>query len=465
MTTENKNDLPIEPRNQDEEQGKGKGKVKFYSLFPILLLVFQLLLLLLGVFKIEHELIVAFNSFLENSQIFLNILMVIFIIWYWTKKPVFKQEDFSKQYKATNTFICAANIILLNKLYDNSKLNVLFEAGNLIYVFLIIVTIVAFFIARYMSKETDNEQKEKSNLPLPLTKPRKVRVAKQKLTPVKRRAIHDQEVVPKAMPNNESKIFAIVFSVISLLIAFFGYLVISKLNFPSGLLNGKISQKEVAILIAVIILLFFIVPAVIFFLVWMARLIARFIKRMPNYFEETEKAKLDKQIIESIVGSVLFLILVFAGKLLGLNGNWLKDRLDVPDFLTVPFGLIFTIAFSMIFTKMIYAFFWGAKSASARSRIETIASDTLNRIISICEGTIKSFFRLIYVFPDFTDSIETVLFGEDNEPNNTNPPNNPGASNPCTNLGGGSNSGTNKAGASNTNPNNPGSGNNKTSKP
>lgn len=479
MTTENKNDLPIEARNQEEPQ----GKVKFSSLFPSLLLVFQLLLLLLGVF-IEHELIVAFNNFLENSKIFLNILMVIFIIWYWTKKPVFKQKDFSRKYKVTNTFICAANIILLNKLYDNSKLNELFGAakaffaGNLIYVFLIIVPIVAFLIARYMSKETDNEQKEKRNLPIPLPKPRRVRVAKQALTSVKRRAIHGQEAVSKAVPNNERKIFIIVFTFIAILSVLLGALVIPKLNFLTDLRNGNITKENLQFGVGVIIAVSVIVPMLFLFLAWVTRYIAKFFTRMPEYYNET--GRLDKSIIESIVGLAVFLILVFAGDLFGLNSELLHEKLRVPNFLTLPFLSIFAFAFSMIFTRMFFGFFKKDenpegknpedKNANVTNSIGTIASDTLERIIRICEGTIKSFFRLIYVFPDFTDSIETVLFGEDNEPNNTNPPNNsntnnPGASNPCTNLGGGSNSGTNKAGASNTGTNNPSSGNNKTSKP
>lgn len=479
MTMENKNDLPIEAGNQDEEQGKGKGKgkdkdklkVKFSFLFPSLLLVFQLLLLLLGVFKIEHELIAAINRFLETSLIFLCILMGIFIIWYWIKIPVFKQDDFNKKDKAKYTIICIANGILLTKLYDNSKLKELFGAvkaffagKSLIYVFLIIVSIAAFFIARYMSKETDNEQKEKRNLPLPLPKPRKVRVAKQALTPVKK----DDKTQSSGITKKERKIFVIVFMVIAILIVLLGALVIQKLNFPTGLLNENITKENLYFVVGVIIALFVIVPMLILFLAWVTRYITKFFTRMPEYYNET--GRLDKSIIASIVGLAVFLILVFAGDLFGLNSELLHEKLRVPNFLTLPFLSIFAFAFSMIFTRMFFGFFKKdenpeGKNANVTNSIGTIASDTLERIIRICDGTIKSFFRLIHVFPDFTDSIETVLFGEDNESNNTNPPNNPGASNPCTNLGGGSNSGTNKAGASNTNPNNPGSGNNKTSKP
>ena len=398
MTTENKNDSVVVRKNAHN-----------FSLLPSLLLVFQLLLLLLGVFKIEHELIAAFNSFLENSKIFLNILMVIFIIWYWTKKPVFKQEDFSKQYKATNTFICAANIILLNKLYDNSKLNELFEAGNLIYVFLIIVTIVAVLIARYMSKETKNEQKEKLESINHSNKTIETGSGNETQMPIQS---NDASSI-QSTGSKSNAVFTIVFCILVFLIFAAIYLVVSKIDFFTGWLNGESSQQNFSILIAVIITILFILPAVIIFLVWVARSVSRFIYQMPKYMIDEKGA--DDRVIKTVLGLGLIPIFVGASKLLRIDFDFLVNWLNDAPFLVVPVTLIFLIVLSMVFSNVIFGLLWGHKGISVKKDIQKIASDTIKAIVKICGNTIKSFFRLIEFIPDFLEWILMLLFGKDDD--------------------------------------------------
>ncbi len=403
MTTENKNDSVVVRKN-----------VHNFSLFPSLLLIIQLLLLLLGVFKIEHELIAAINSFLKTSSIFLNILMGIFIIWYWIKIPVFKQKDFSRKYKVTNTFICAANIILLNKLYDNSKLNGMFKSisslKNIeIYVFLIVVAIAVFLIARYMSKENDNEQKEKLQSINRSNKTIEAGSGNETQMPI---PSNDASSI-QSTGSKSNAVFTIVFCILVFLIFAAIYLVVSKFDFFTGWLNGDSSQQNFSILIAVIIAILFIIPAVIIFLIWVARSVSRFIYQMPKYMRD-EKG-LDDRVIKTVLGLGLIPIFVGASKLLEIDFDFLMNWLNDAPFLVAPVTLIFLIVLSMVFSNVIFGLLWGHKGISVKKDIQKIASDTIKAIVKICGNTIKSFFRLIEFIPDFLEWILILLFGKDDD--------------------------------------------------
>ena len=405
----------------------GARKTHNFSLFPSLLLIIQLLLLLLGVFKIEHELIAAINSFLKTSSIFLNILMGIFIIWYWIKKPVFKQKDFSRKYKVTNTFISAANIILLNKLYDNSKLNELFEAvktffagKSLISVFLILVVLGAVFIAVYIIKNKPNKFDEKLGLPS-LPKESVVPETAEKTRASAAHAKSDSEQ-PVASNSSRNTVFYIVLIIVALLLIAVICIALSEFDHLRSLLNSGDQKKDLFVIIVLLIAAVFIVPAVVFFIVWVSRAISRFIRQMPEYMNETKGE--DARIIKAILGIGLIPVIVGASILLGVQDiNWLRKWLDDKSFLVIPFIAIFTLVLSMIFSNIVYGLFWGEWGEKVRARIAKTAKESCLSVVEICANTIKSFFRALGFPPDFLDSIETVLFGEEDKQNNQNNPN------------------------------------------
>lgn len=430
----------------------GARKTHNFSLLPSLLLIIQLLLLLLGVFKIEHELIAASNSFFETSLIFLNILHVCLVIWYWIKKPVFKQKDFSRKYKVTNTFICAANIILLNKLYDNSKLNELFEAvktffagKSVISVFLILVVLGAVFIAVYIIRNKPNKYDEKLGLPN-LQKESVVSETSEdkRASLLTQKRESEQSVVSNSSRNT---VFYIVLIIVALLLIAVICIALSEFDYLRSLLNSGDQKKDLFVIIVLLIAAVFIVPAVVFFIVWVSRAISRFIRQMPEYMNETKGE--DARIIKAILGIGSILLIVVISLLRDVRDiEWLRKWLDDKSFLVIPFIIIFILVLSMIFSNIVYGFFWGNWGKTARNRIRNIASESCHRVLDICHSTITGFFRAISFPPDFLESIETVLFGEDNKPKKRGA-NKASASKFGTNPGGGSISGTNNPGTGN----------------
>lgn len=126
-----------------------------FSWFLSILLLFQLFLLLFGLFKFDHEIVGSFNQFLQESSLFLSMINGLLVLWYWIKGAILKRPDISKEFKIINSCICIANIILLNKLYYNSKINevvssvkAFFSGKNIaicVFVFVIIVAIFSLY--------------------------------------------------------------------------------------------------------------------------------------------------------------------------------------------------------------------------------------------------------------------------------------------------------------------------------
>ena len=191
------------------------------------------------------------------------------------------------------------------------------------------------------------------------------------------------------------------------------YLVVSEFDFFTGWLNGDSSQQNFSILIAVIIAILFILPVVIFFLIYVARLVARFIYQMPKYMRDEKGA--DDRVIKTILGLGLIPVFVGASKLLGIDFDFLVNWLNDAPFLVAPVTLIFLIVFSMVFSNIIFGLLWGHKGSSVKKDIQKIASNTIKAIVKICGNTIKSFFRLIEFIPDFLEWILILLFGKDDD--------------------------------------------------
>ena len=79
-----------------------------FSWFPSILLLFQLFLLLFGLFKFDHEIVGSFNQFLQESSPFLSMINGLLMLWYWIKGAILKRPDISKEFKIINSCICIA---------------------------------------------------------------------------------------------------------------------------------------------------------------------------------------------------------------------------------------------------------------------------------------------------------------------------------------------------------------------
>lgn len=110
--------------NPTEQRQDPKNKnTHNFSWFPSILLIFQLFLLLFELFNFNHQIVDSFNQFLHGLSLFLSIINSLFIVWYWIKDRILEQTDISNESKIINSCICIFGIILLNKLYDNNRLN------------------------------------------------------------------------------------------------------------------------------------------------------------------------------------------------------------------------------------------------------------------------------------------------------------------------------------------------------
>ena len=140
-----------------------------FSWFPSILMLFQLFMLLFGLFKFNHEIVDSFNQFLQESSLFLSMINGLLILWYWIKGAILKQSDISKEYKKINSCICIANIVLLNKLYYNNKINeafslvkAFFSSENIaICVFVLVIIVATILIMRYARETNKNAPPDK----------------------------------------------------------------------------------------------------------------------------------------------------------------------------------------------------------------------------------------------------------------------------------------------------------------
>ena len=131
-----------------------------FSCFPSVLLIFQLFLLLFELFKFDLEIVNAFNQFLQQSSFFLSIINALLILWYWIKGAILKQTN-TREFKIVNSCICFANIVLLNKAYDNKKITEVFNSVKdffsgkniAICVFVLIIIVAIILIVRYARKD------------------------------------------------------------------------------------------------------------------------------------------------------------------------------------------------------------------------------------------------------------------------------------------------------------------------
>ena len=390
-----------------------------FSWFPSILMLFQLFMLLFGLFKFNHEIVDSFNQFLQESSLFLSMINGLLILWYWIKGAILKQPDICKEYKIINSCICIANIVLLNKLYYNNKINeafslvkAFFSSENIaICVFVLVIIVATILIMRYARETNKNAPPDK----IPFSNSANNDTGTDSTQPSQPPQMPTSitQIPPKVKDTSLNILFFIIFVILLLVIAVVVYLLIAKYDMVTNIINDadKGSNILTYLLLAVsaitlIILSFIIIAAT-------ARSISRLIYQIPEYIRRADVS--EDRIIKIAVGIVLIPVFYGITKLFGISTDWVLNLLQNQDFLVVPFIILLYFVLSMLFVEVLYGLFSGKPRSKWLNSFTEIISSTGDSVVNICGSIVKSFFRLLNFIPDFLDVTQVVLMGEEDE--------------------------------------------------
>lgn len=418
----------------EQKQAPIRKNTHNFSWFPSILLLFQLFLLLFGLFKFNHEIVDAFNQFLQESSLFLGMINGVLILWYWIKGAILKRPDISKEFKIINSCICVANIVLLNKLYNNNKIKeafssvkAFFSSENIaIYVFALVIIVVIFLIVRYARKVARNAPTNEIQPTNSANNSTAIDTAQPPNSENNSTATGNAQPqqVSASTTQTSSRVndvlanvlFSIIFMGLLLVIAAVVYLLIAKYDMVTNIINDADKGSNILTYlllaisaIALIILSIIIVTAT-------ARSISKLIFQIPEYIRQAEVS--DDRIIKIAVGIVLIPVFYGITKLFGISTDWVLNLLQNQDFLVVPFIILLYFVLSMLFVEVLYGLFSGKPRAKWLNSFAEIVSRTGDSVVNICGSIVKSFFRLLKFIPDFLEAIQTVLMGEEDETDN-----------------------------------------------
>lgn len=435
----------------EQKQSSIRKNIHNFSWFPSILLLFQLFLLLFGLFKFHHEIVDAFNQFLQESSLCLSMINVLLIFWYWIKGAILKQSDISKdskEFKIKNSCICVANIVLLNKLYNNNKINVVFSSAKAfflgknmaIYVFVSIIIVAIILIVRYARKDAktvslDEVQPANSagnstaidDAQPPNSAGNSIAIDNAQSP----NSASDSAVIDNAQPQqvltsttqapprvkdvSANVLFFIIFTVLLFVIVTVVYLLIAKYDMVTNIINDADKGSNILTYFLVAISAIALIVLSIIIVAATARSISKLIFQIPEYIRRAEVS--DDRIIKIAVGIVLIPVFYGITKLFGISTDWVLNLLQNQDFLVVPFIILLYFVLSMLFVEVLYGLFSGKPRVKWLNSFAKIVSNTGDNVVTICGSIVKSFFRLLKFIPDFLESIQIVLMGEEDETN------------------------------------------------
>lgn len=402
-----------------QKQAPVHKNIHNFSWFPSMLLLFQLFLLLFRLFKFDHEIVDSFNQFLQESSLFLSIINGLLIFWYWKKDTILNQSNISKEYKIINSCICVINIVLLNKIYDNKKINeafslvrAFFSGENIaIYIFAFVIIVAVILIVRYTRKADKNDFPGK----IPLTNSINNKTATDKAQP-QQISTSTTQAPPKDKNVSANVVFFIILMVLFFVIAAVVYVLIVKYDIVANIINDTDRSSRILtyLLLAISVVAFIILSIII--VTATARSISKLILQIPEYICRAEVS--DDRMIKIVFGIVLVPVFYGITKLFNISTDWVLDLLQNKDFLVVPFIALLYFVLAMLFVEVLYGLFSGKPRVKWVKNFTRIISDTGDRLLDVCDSIVKSFFRLLKFVPDFLESIQTVLMGEEDAAGN-----------------------------------------------
>lgn len=416
---------------EEQKQAPIHKNIHNFSWFPSTLLLFQLFLILFGLFNFYHEIVDAFNQFLQESSLFLSIINVLLILWYWTKGAILRQANISKEFKIINSCICVVNIVLLNKLYNNNKIyevfslvRAFFSSENIaIYVFALVIIVSIILIVRYARKDTLSQEIQPANSANNGTTKDNAQPSNSSNRSIMKDNTQTQQmttltsqVSPSVKDVSANVLFFIVFMVLLLVIAAVVYILIAKYDIVTNIINNTDKGFNIFTYLLLAISAITLIILSIIIVAATARSISRLIFQIPEYIRKVEVS--DDRIIKIAIGIVLIPVFYGISKLFGISTDWVLNLLQNQDFLVVPFIILLYFVLSMLFVEVLYGLFSGKPRAKWLNDFTEIISSTGDNVVNICGSIVKSFFRLFKFIPDFLESIETVLLGEEDENNN-----------------------------------------------
>lgn len=221
----------------------------------------------------------------------------------------------------------------------------------------------------------------------------------------------ETQVPPKVKDVSANILFFIIFVILLLVIAAVVYFLIAKYDMVTNIINdaNKGSSILTYLLLAISVITLIILSVII--IAATARSISRLIFQIPEYIRRADVS--DDRIIKIAVGIVLIPVFYGITKLFGISTDWVLNLLQNQDFLVVPFILLLYFVLSMLFVEVLYGLFSGKPRAKWLNNFAEIISSTGDSVVNICGSIVKSFFRLLKFIPDFLESIQTVLMGEE----------------------------------------------------
>jgi len=419
-------DNPVE-RKQNNRNIPGGRSIPFY--LTVFFLVFQLILLLIGIFKLKWEIAETFTKLLEDSSDFWGIVNLLLLIGYWVRWGISKKKRISKETPIANTCICIGNIVLVKRLYSNGELTKFWEGvkafftehGTVCIVVLFIAGIIfAAIVAVKKSNKTPPLNESQSDMSADTANVNQPSDFTGNGTVTNDRQAKKTSANVRSVPPNRNNRKSLVTPIIELSIPlgigfFLVYILIDKYEVVVNLIkeiNNDPDIRTFAFLILAIIALTLLSPIFI----------------LKEYIQQDNDN--GNAIIKLLVASGITPFFYVITNLFGITTKTVQDMQQDPTLLATLVVLISSLAFSWIFVNTVSRLFLprdrkgskdGEKQSNKRNGTEPLNFEpTINyaikSIVAFVDSIIHDFFRTLKLPPDFLSSIETVLFGEEDEP-------------------------------------------------
>ncbi len=393
----------MENNNRKSTQTKKRFVI---SLFPLSLLLFQAVLLVFDIFKIQDiEAVNSMHEFLRDSSLFLSLLFLLlfgcFLFTTLSKKK--GQRDW--KYTLINSGICAANIVLLNEWYRSDKLESALSSllEKPVFVILtILILIVLTVIALQKSKVDDSDT---GQTPKPQPDPPINSESTPSLQPVRQQTTIS---VDRNIDKSKGRLmFIIILSIMAFGIGLLVYFLISKYELIAPILSDQDTLPRYLSYALLIIIGIAAVIVLVIVITYITQYVCKTILSLPGFLEgKKQPAPRIVKVAFGVIGVPVFFGLT---KLFKINMDWLLDLLHKRDYLVVPFTILLYFILSLLFVEILYDLFSGRSEKNWAVKFKNTIRSTGNTIMDICDDIVTSFLGLLKFPPDFLRTIEELL--------------------------------------------------------
>lgn len=387
-----------------------------HLMFPIWVLVLELILLLCDIFKISFYWLTAIHNLFTDATFCLNVSLFLFASYF-----IYKRNELEQVY--TGLLICILDFVFINNLYSNQKLNSIvnniknfwinYKMGAIL-LFVIIATLCVLLIKFLLNGKGQKNLNKSSHISTPgsgsVGTPSMPQSATSKRQPPH---LHPHGVNTKTDRHYKWVFISIFFFLcVMIFILLFAF---AKGSLTSG--TSPFQKLDILEWMGIISLLIICGSALIILITVMFATAYKYIcdnlfhtgnKNLWNLFSNLTSEKVIKNVITLALTPIVY---TFGAKYTFTEFN-LLDWLSTGSMLPLLIALLISFVIAAIVVNIVTNLFDSVKF----TKVKKIASDTIDQVIEICESLLKQLFSVIKACgPSFIEALCSLLFDDEED--------------------------------------------------